>query len=114
MNSEIQGLFGDFIEIDDEKIPISHLEYKGTNNTYVIWTIISEVPSLMANDNPLYNIVTVDFDIYSDKNYLNIMKKIKEIMNTNDWVWVEDSTEMIESDTHLHHRTCTFEKERVN
>ncbi len=111
MNSEIKSIFGDFIEIDDKKVPFSHLEYKGSSNTYAIWTIINEIPALMANDEVLYSVVQVDIDIYSDTNYLKLMKKIKEIMKTNGWVWVEDSAEMKENDTHLHHKTCTFEKE---
>lgn len=112
MNNEIRSLFGDFIEIDNRKIPFSHLEYKGSSNTYVIWTIIDETPSLMANDDVLFSVVQVDFDIYSDTNYLKIIKKIKEIMKANEWVWVEDSVETKENDTHLYHKTCTFEKER--
>lgn len=113
MNSEIRSIFGDFIEIEDVKIPVSHLEYKGTSNTYVVWTILDDIPTLMADDEVLYSVVQVDFDIYSDTNYLKIMKKIKKLMKTNEWVWVEDSAEMIEDDTHLYHKTCTFEKERM-
>jgi len=112
MHSEIRSIFGDFIEIDNVKIPVSHLEYKGTSNTYVVWTILNDIPTLMADDEVLYSVVQVDVDIYSDSNYLKVMKKIKEMMKTNEWVWVEDSPEMIEDDTHLNHRTCTFEKER--
>jgi len=111
MHSEIKSIFDNFI-IENEKIPVSHMKYSGTSNTYVIWTIIGETPALIGNDDPLYSVVQVDFDIYSDKNYLKILDKIKEKMKANDWVWVEDSVEMFENDTQLFHRTTTFEKER--
>ena len=113
MNSEIKKILGDFIEIDNKKIPVSHINYEGSDNTFVVWTIISETPALCATDEDLYSIVQVDIDIYSDTNYLKLMNEIKKIMKANDWVWVEDSSEMFETDTHLHHRTCTFEKERM-
>ena len=61
----------------------------------------------------LASVVSVDIDIFSDKNYLNIVEKIKELMRTNEWVWSGDSPELFEEDTGLYHKTCTFEKERM-
>ena len=112
MNAEIKTIFGEKIEIDNKEIPVAHLKYEGSNNTFVVWTIISETPSLIGNDENLYNIVQLDIDIYSDSNYLKLMRKIKKLLKANEWIWVEDSSEMYEDDTHLYHRTCTFEKEK--
>jgi len=52
MHSEIKSIFDNFI-IENEKIPVSHMKYSGTSNTYVIWTIIGETPALIGNDDPL-------------------------------------------------------------
>lgn len=95
-----------------DNIPVAHLKYKGNSKTYVVWTIIDEEPLFFYEDNIQYSIVTVDIDIYSDSNYLNIMSSIKNIMKENEWTWDEDSTESYEEDTKLYHRTCTFSKER--
>lgn len=95
-----------------DNVPIAHLKYKGNSKTYVTWTIIDEEPLFSYEDDIQYSKVTVDIDIFSDNNYLNIMSSIKNIMKQNEWIWDEDSTEMYENDTQLYHRTCTFSKER--
>ena len=94
------------------EIPVAHLKYKGDSKKYVVWTIIDEEPAFSYEDDIQYSKVTVDIDIYSDSNYLNVMSSIKQIMKENEWTWEEDSTESYEEDTKLYHRTCTFSKER--
>ena len=93
-------------------VPVAHLKYKGSSKTYVVWTIIDEEPLFSYEDDIQYSKVTVDIDIYSDSNYLNIISSIKNIMKQNEWTWEEDSTESYEIDTKLYHKTCTFSKER--
>lgn len=111
MNEELKLIFGEYI--GDEQIPAAHLRYKGNSRKFVTWTITGEAPALSANDEDLCSIVSVDVDIFSDGNYLDIEKEIKQKMKNNDWVWVEDSEEMYEEDTGLYHKTCSFEKERI-
>lgn len=111
MNEEIKTIFKD-LKVNDKSIPVEHIRYKGKSKTFVIWSLLTERPSLVADDISLYSIVEVDIDIYSDSNYLDIMKEVKKLMKENEWVWVEDSPEMYEDDTELYHRTITFEKER--
>ena len=113
MNEEIKLILGESLIIGGEKIPIAHLKYKGSSRKYVTWTITGEAPALSANDEDLCSICSVDVDIFSEGNYLDIKKQIKQKMKNNDWVWVEDSEEMYEEDTGLYHQTCTFEKERI-
>lgn len=112
MNTELKTIFGNSITVGNKTIPAEHLKYKGSSKTYIIWTIINETPGLNGNDEDLYSICSVDIDVYSDGNYLDIIKEIKKIMKNNGWVWTEDSSEMIDDDTGLYHKTCTFEKER--
>lgn len=107
MNSEIKEILSNL------DVPVSHLKYKGNDTTYVVWTVIDETPCFSCDDEIEYSLVTVDIDIYSKSNYLNIMSSIKNIMKENNWIWQEDSIEMYEEDTKLYHRTCTFNKERV-
>ncbi len=112
MNVELKTLLGDSITVGQNEIPVSHLRYIGSSKTYITWTIISETPALSGNDECLYSVCSVDIDIYSDGNYLDIENRIKELMKENEWVWTEDSSEMFDEDTELYHKTCTFEKER--
>jgi hypothetical protein len=113
MNEEIKLILGESLIISGEEIPIAHLRYKGNSKKYITWTITGDDPALFANDEVLCNICSIDVDIFSEGNYLDIMKEIKQIMKNNDWVWTGDSAEMYEEDTKLYHRTCSFEKERI-
>ena len=113
MNEELKLILGDKLNISGKDIPVSHLLYKGSSKAFVTWTITGETPALSANDDDLCSICSVDVDIFSDGNYLDIKREIKKKMKNNDWVWVEDSEEMYEEDTRLYHQTCSFEKERI-
>ena len=108
MNEELKSIFGK--NIGDA--PVAHLRYKGNSRKFVTWTITGEEPALSANDEDLCSICSVDVDIFSEGNYLDIKREIKQKMKDNDWVWVEDSEEMYEEDTGLYHQTISFEKER--
>ncbi len=114
MNSELESILGDSITIDNMNIPVSQIKYTGDESIYIVWSIIDEIPGLIGNDEDLASIVTVDIDIFSNKNYLKIVKEIKKIMKKNEWVWVEDSAEMFDENTGLFQKTCTFEKERID
>ena len=113
MNEELKALFGDSINVDGGVIPIAHLMYEGKSKRFITWTMLDETPILSANDEQLFSLCSVDIDIFSDGNYLDIIKEIKQLMKNNEWVWTGDSPEMYEEDTGLYHKTCTFEKERV-
>ena len=109
MNVELKKIFGE--KVGD--VPVAHLRYKGNSRRFVTWTITGEAPAFSANDEDLCSICSLDVDIFSESNYLDIKKKIKQLMKNNDWVWVEDSEEMYEEDTGLYHQVCSFEKERI-
>jgi hypothetical protein len=113
MNEELKSILGESITVKGEIIPISHLRYKGKSKKFITWTLLDEVPSLSANDEPLFSVCLADIDIFSDGNYLDIIKAIKNKMKNGEWVWTGDSPEMYEEDTGLYHRTCSFEKERI-
>ena len=104
---------GESLIINGDSVPVAHLRYKGNSKKYVTWTVTGEAPTLSANDEDLCSVCSVDVDVFSDGNYLDIKKEIKQKMKNNDWVWVEDSEEMYEEDTGLYHQTCSFEKERI-
>ena len=112
MNEEVKLILGKNLIIGNEEIPVAHLRYKGTSKKFITWTMTGETPALSANDEDLCSICSVDVDVFSDSNYLDIVKEIKKKFKNNDWIWVEDSEEMYEEDTQLYHKTISFEKER--
>ena len=113
MNEEVKSILGEYLIIDNKKIPVKHLRYAGKEKTYIVWTILEENPELFGNDEVLSSVGSVDIDVYSDGNLLKIIKKIKKIMLENDYVWTGDSAEMYEDDTNLNHKTSSFEKEMI-
>ena len=113
MNVEIKKILGEKLFIGGEEIPVAHLKYKGSSKKFVTWAMLDEYPAFSANDEVLCSICPVDIDVFSEGNYLDIIKEIKEKMKNNEWVWTGDSAEMYEDDTKLYHKTCTFEKERI-
>lgn len=108
MNEEIKSILGESI-MDS---PVAHLRYKGKAKRYIVWSILGEKPMYHGDDEPIFSVVTVDIDVYSIGNFIELITEIKILMKQNGWVWVEDSPEMYEEDTGYHHRTITFEKER--
>lgn len=113
MNEELKSILGDSIKVGSENVPVSHLKYTGKSKRFVTWTILPERASLFGDDEPLCSVAEVDIDVFSDSNYLDIMKEIKKVMKDNGWMWSEDSEEMYEEDTKLYHRTITYQKERM-
>ena len=106
MESEIKKILS---EID---VSSAHLKYKGASKAYVTWTMLEENPAFASDDEITDSEVNVDIDIYSDSNYLKIMKLIKNKMKENEWIWDGDSPEIFEEETGLYHRTCSFKKGR--
>ena len=112
MNEELKSIFGDAVTVGGVSVPVEHLRYNGKELTFVTWTITGENPALSADNSPLYSVVAVDVDVFSNGNYLALVTEIKRLMLENDWVWKGDSPEMYEEDTELYHKTISFEKER--
>lgn len=113
MNEELKQIFGDAIAVKEISVPCAHLRYNGNARTFVVWSIIGNSGELYADDELLYSAVTIDVNVYSEGNYIDVVAEIKKIMKTHDWIWVEDSAEMYEEDTALYHKTITFAKEGV-
>ena len=111
MNSEIKQILSNLV-VENKTVDVSHLRYKGEKKTFVVWAIIDEEPALCGNDTDIFSIVTIDINIYSDRNYSSIMREINRRFINAGWVWRENSAEMYEEDTQLYHRVMTFEKEK--
>ena len=108
----INSIFEDF-KIDNLSIPVEFLRYKGNSKTYVTYTFTNDDPSLFGDDKEIGSVISIDIDIFSNKNYLAIEKKIIEIMEDNNFIRVGNSPDMYEEDTGLYHKTIEFEKERM-
>ena len=113
MNELIQSIFTDFY-VDGVSIPVDFLKYDGKETTYVTY-METDINNSYAGDNEILGYISYyDFDIYSKKNYSNIVKKIKKIMKDNGFIWQPSRTsqDMYEADTGFYHKTLCFAIER--
>lgn len=108
----MKTIFDNFV-VEEKKIPVEYLKYKGKERTYVTYTFIDDEPSLFGDDKEIGSIVRVDMDIFSEGNFLAIVDRIEEIMKDNNFVRSGYSPDMYEEDTGLYHKTIEFEKERM-
>lgn len=112
MEEEVKLVFANGVSVGQKTIPVAHLRYTGSERTYIVWCITQDKPVMSADDEDYGGIGSVDVDIYSEGNYTEIVRKVKQMMKQNGFLWVEDSVEMYEEDTELYHKTISFEKER--
>jgi hypothetical protein len=75
----LKTIFEDFT-VDGEAIPVEYLKYKGSSKTYVTYTFTGDDPSLFGEDKEIGSIISVDVDIFSDKNFIAIQERIEELM----------------------------------
>ena len=108
----LKSIFDNFI-VAGEEIPVEYLKYKGNSKTFVTYTFTGDDPALFGEDKEIGSIISVDVDIFSDKNFIAIQEKIEELMEENDFIRTGTSPDLYEEDTKLFHKTIEFEKERM-
>lgn len=109
MNSEVKRI----LEENIEDYPIAHLEYKGTSNKYITWSELYEKPTIIADDKPIYSEIPYDIDVYSTESIADVVEQIISVMTENDWIWVETSQLLYDTETAMYHKIITFTKERM-
>ena len=108
----LKTIFTNFT-VAGEVIPVEYIKYKGNSKTYVTYTFTGDDPTLFGEDKEIGSIVSIDIDIFSNKNYLAIQSAIETIMENNNFIRTGCSPDMFEEDTGLYHKTIEFEKERM-
>ena len=108
----IKTIFTHFV-VEDQEIPVEYIKYKGKSKTYVTYTFTGDDPKLYGENIEIGSVISIDIDIYSDKNYLAIQEAVETIMEDNDFIRTGCSPDMYEEDTGLFHKTIEFEKERM-
>lgn len=109
MNELIQQIFADFV-VDNVSVPVKYLHYEGHGEPYVVYGQYDAQNSFSADNDLQGYVVYYDFDVYSKGNYYKIVKKIKEKLKQNGFVFQpsRSSREMYETDTQYYHKTLCF------
>lgn len=109
MNELIEKIFNSFI-VDNVEIPVQFMRYTGHQKTYITYMEHS-INDTYYSDNELTNYMDYyDFDVYSKKNYIEIIRRMKEILKQNGFIWQPSMTsmDMYEDDTGYFHKTLCF------
>lgn len=112
MNEDIESIFHGKIDVDGKSIPISFMEYNGSNEDYVVYYNTGSEPIFGSDDDIEYSKNSIEFSVYTKGNYFNIVKNIKTILKENDYNWTGDDGDLYETDTKYHHFVMSFEKIR--
>ena len=109
MNELIETIFQNFT-VDGVQIPVSFLYYDGHEESYVVYMQQDMSGSVSGDDDILGYIQYYDFDVYSKGNFFPIIKRVKELLKANGFVFQPSSTspDMYETDTGYYHKTLNF------
>ena len=116
-NELIERIFAGFT-VGGIEIPVKFLRYNPTPgesvDAYVVYMQTDAAEPLVGDDKLLNYIDFYDFDIYSTGNYNGIVEAIKNILESNGFMWVpsRSSGDMFDDDTELYHKTLSFSIER--
>lgn len=105
----LRQIFSGF-EVDGVSIPVNFLFYQGHGEPYITYMQQDADNSLSGDDDLLGYVEYYDFDIYSRGNYLPIVERVIEIMESNGFVFQpsRSSADMYEVNTGYYHKTLNF------
>lgn len=107
LNTEIESTLSSL------SVPVSFMFYEGSEDSYVTYMQLDKAGTLAGDDTILGCVQYYDFDVYSKGNYLEIIKKLIELLTAAGWTYQpsRDSPDMYERDTKFFHKTICMAKE---
>ena len=109
MNELIESILANFT-VDGVQIPVSFMFYEGHGEPYVVYMGQDKNNSLSGDDELIGYVDYYDFDVYSRGNFLNIIESLKDVLESNGFVWQpsRSSQDFFETDTGYYHKTLNF------
>ena len=109
MNELIESIFQNFT-VDGVEIPVSFMFYEGHGEPYVTYMQQDADGSLSGDDELIGYVDYYDFDVYSRGNFLNIIESLRNVLESNGFVWQpsRSSQDFFETDTGYYHKTLNF------
>lgn len=107
INPLIETAFSNFM-VDGKAIPIAFLNYTGDDDVYLTYYTWQERSEDFFDDEYHTEIAYGTIDIFSKRNFKNILKKVKKILKENDFTWTDNGPETFERDTGYYHVPVNF------
>lgn len=112
INSKVKNTLENKVQLNGNILPLDFLQYKGKSKSYLTFYSSSETPDFYAGDELVDSVITVTITVFSDKNYLDIIKQVKQLMIEAGFIWKGDSTDMFDDETGIYYKALDFEIER--
>jgi hypothetical protein len=107
VNPTIETIFANF-KIDGEEIPVNFLFYMGKADSYLTYYTYLEEPKLYRNDVNGAETAYVTIDIFSRKNFKNLVELVKQKMVNGGFTWQNNASETYEPETKYFHVPINF------
>ena len=107
INPIIESAFSDF-EVNKKHIPIAFLSYTGNADTYLTYYTWQEQPENFYDDDYHAEISYGTIDIFSKGNFKDILKKVKNKLKENGFIWTDNGPESFERETGYYHIPVNF------
>lgn len=112
INSKVKNTLENKVQLDGTFLPLDFLQYKGKSKSYLTFYSPSESPDFYAGDELVDSVITVTITVFSDKNYLDIIDRVKQLMTEAGFIWKGDSPDMFDDETGIYYKALDFEIER--
>ena len=76
--------------------------------TYIEYRIISDIDADFAGNKNLTEIYTIQIDIFSYYDYIELAKTIKNILKAKGYVYIQGDGDLYEPDPKLYHKAMRF------
>ncbi len=107
INPLIESAFSEF-EVNKKRIPIAFLSYTGKADTYLTYYTWQEQPENFYDDDYHAEISYGTIDIFSKGNFKDILKKVKNKLKENGFIWTDNGPESFERETGYYHIPVNF------
>ena len=107
INPLIESAFKDFSG-NKKLIPIAFLSYTGKAETYLTYYTWYEQPEDFYDDSYHAEISYGTIDIFSKRNFKDILKKVKGKLKENGFTWTDNGPEEFEKETGYYHIPVNF------
>ena len=88
-------------------VPVSFMRYNQTAPTYIVFLEYNQTPMLNGNNEELYTERFFQVDIFSDGNYMQLVKDLKELMKNAGFGRMFES-ETYDEDMNKYRKTLRF------
>jgi hypothetical protein len=107
INPKIEAAFENFM-VGGEQIPIFFQFYEGKAEKYLTYYQWSEQAENFADNTNNAEVAYGTVDVWSMKNYKEIVEAVKQTLKDNGFVWTDNGAEMYERETGYYHVPVNF------